>query len=191
MAKIGGFGALRLTAQDRPSFAATPAATFSASQVLLQGLMAALYERESTGVGQRVDATLVQAQSTHDCWNWITRLMATRYPDAFTAVPRVHEVRKVPNGPLSFRLLVALSKDGRWMQFSQTSERLWVAFMESLGLSWMLQDPDWVDAPSSPDIDKREALWERMLEAARRRTVDEWWQVFEEHPDVFALAEPA
>jgi crotonobetainyl-CoA:carnitine CoA-transferase CaiB-like acyl-CoA transferase len=186
MAKIGGFGALRLTSQDRPSFAATPAATFSAAQTLLQGVLAALFERESTGVGQRVDATLVQAQTTHDCWNWMTRLMAARYPDAFTAVPRVDEERKVPNGPLSFRLLVALSKDGRWMQFSQTSERLWVAFMEALGLGWMLHDPDWVDAPSSPDIDKREALWERMLDGARGRTIDEWWQVFEAHPDVFA-----
>ena len=186
MAKIGGFGALRLTSADRPSFAATPAASFSAAQTLLHGVLAALYERESTGLGQRVDTTLVQAQSSHDCWNWITRMVASRYPDAFTAVPRVDQRRKVPNGPLSFRLLVALSKDGRWMQFSQTSERLWVAFMESLGLGWMLEDPEWKDVPSSPDIDRREALWERMLEAARTRTVDEWWQVFEAHPDVFA-----
>ncbi len=186
MSKIGAYGALRLTAHDRPSFAATPAASFSASQTLLHGLLAALYEREDTGIGQRVDTTLVQAQTTHDCWNWITRLVARRYPEAFTAVPRVNEERKVPNGPLSFRLLVALSKDGRWMQFSQTSERLWVAFMHSLGLGWMLDDPDWVDAPSDPDIDKREALWEKMLAAVRAKTIDEWWQVFDAQPDVFA-----
>jgi crotonobetainyl-CoA:carnitine CoA-transferase CaiB-like acyl-CoA transferase len=186
MAKIGTYGTLRLTPEDRPSFAATPAASFSASQTLLQGLLAALYERERTGFGQRVDATLVQAQTAHDCWNWITRLVAARYPEAFTAVPRVNEQRQVPNGPLSFRLLVALSRDGRWMQFSQTSERLWVAFMEALGLDWMLQDPEWAEAPSSPDIDKREALWEQMLEAARSKTLEEWWQVFEAHPDVFA-----
>jgi crotonobetainyl-CoA:carnitine CoA-transferase CaiB-like acyl-CoA transferase len=186
MAKIGAYGALRLTSENRPSFAAAPAASFSASQTLLQGLLAALYAREETGFGQRVDTTLVQAQTTHDCWNWITRLMAARYPDAFTAVPRVDERRKVPNGPLSFRLLVALSRDGRWMQFSQTSERLWVAFMEALGLDWMLQDPEWAEAPSSPDIDKREALWEQMLAAARSKSLEEWWQVFEAHPDVFA-----
>jgi crotonobetainyl-CoA:carnitine CoA-transferase CaiB-like acyl-CoA transferase len=186
MAKIGAYGALRLTDADRPSVAVTPAASFSASQTLVQGVLAALYERESSGVGQRVDTTLVQAQSTHDCWNWITRLVASRYPEAFTAVPRVDDKRKVPNGPLSFRLLVALSKDGRWMQFSQTSERLWVAFMESLGLGWMLQDPEWANAPSDPDIDKREALWERMLAAVRTRTLEEWWREFEAHPDVFA-----
>jgi crotonobetainyl-CoA:carnitine CoA-transferase CaiB-like acyl-CoA transferase len=186
MAKLGGYGALRLTSEDRPSFAATPAASFSASQTLLQGLLAALYERESSGIGQRVDTTLVQAQTTHDCWNWITRLVASRYPEAFRAVPRVNEERKVPNGPLSFRLLVALSKDGRWLQFSQTSERLWVAFMESLGLGWTLNDREWKDAPSDPDIDKREALWEKMLRAVRAKTLEEWWQVFEEHPDVFA-----
>lgn len=186
MAKIGAYGALRLTSEDRPSFAATPAASFSAAQTLLQGLLAALYEREGSGFGQRVDTTLVQAQTTHDCWNWITRLVAARYPEAFTAVPRINERRKVPNGPLSFRLLVALSRDGRWLQFSQTSERLWVAFMEALGLDWMLQDPEWAEAPSSPDIAKREALWERMLKAARSKTLEEWWQIFEAQPDVFA-----
>src|SRR5438046_27597 len=130
MAKIGAYGALRLSGSDRPSFAAAPAASFSASQTLLQGLLAALYERENSGVGQRVDTTLVQAQTAHDCWNWITRLVAARYPQALTAVPRVNAARKVPNGPLFFRLLVALSKDGRWLQFSQTWDRLWVAFME-------------------------------------------------------------
>ena len=182
MSKMGGYGQLRLSPDPRPSFAASPTASFSASQTLLQGILAALYERETSLIGRRVDTSLLQAQTTHDCWNWMTRLMASRYPEAFTAVPRVDEARKVPNGPLSFRLLVALSKDGRWMQFSQTSERLWVAFMNSLGLGWMLEDPDWVGAPADPDVDKREALWERMLSAVRTRTLDEWWEVFERTP---------
>ena len=186
MSKMGGYGQLRLSPDARPCFAASPTASFSASQTLLQGILAALYERETSLIGQRVDTSLLQAQTTHDCWNWMTRLMASRYPEAFTAVPRVDEARKVPNGPLSFRLLVALSKDGRWMQFSQTSERLWVAFMNSLGLGWMLEDPEWVGAPADPDVDKREALWERMLSAVRTRTLDEWWEVFERDPDVFA-----
>ena len=137
-------------------------------------------------MGQRVDTTLVQAQTVHDCWNWMTRLMASRFPDAFTAVPRVDEARRFPNGPLSFRLLVALSRDGRWMQFSQTSERLWVAFMESLGLGWMLHDPEWMDAASDASVDKREALWERMLTRPGPARSTSGGRCSEEHPDVFA-----
>ncbi len=186
MAKIGAFGPLQLTARKGPSFCATPAASFGASQLLLQGLLAALYEREATGAGQHVETTLWQGQTVHDCWNWLVRAVAARYPGAFTAVPRVDEERKVPNGWLSFRLLVGLSKDGRWLQFSQTSERLWLAFMRVLGLEWMLADPEWKDAHSSEDVDRREAYWERMLAAIRSKTVEEWYEVFDAEPDVFA-----
>ena len=186
MAKIGGYGPLRLTDEARPSFCAVPASGFNATQILIHGLLAALYERESSGVGQRVETSMLQAQTAHDCWNWLVRLIAARYAGAFTAVARVDETRLVPNGPLSYRLLVGLSKDGRWMQFSQTSERLWVAFMRVLGLEWMLTDPEWADAPSSEDIDKREALWERMLAVVRSKTLAEWYEVFDAEPDVFA-----
>ncbi|HLY83505.1 MAG TPA: CoA transferase, partial [Acidimicrobiales bacterium] len=186
MAKIGAFGPLRLSDRDGPSFCTTPAASFSASQTLLHGLLAALYERETTGVGQRVETTLWQGHTAHDCWNWLVRMVAARYPGAFAAVPRVDQARQVPNGWLSFRLLVGLSKDGRWLQFSQTSERLWLAFMKVLGLEWMLADPEWRDAHSSDDIDVREAYWERMLAVIRSKTVAEWYAVFDAEPDVFA-----
>ncbi|HEY2331004.1 MAG TPA: CoA transferase, partial [Acidimicrobiales bacterium] len=186
MAKIGGYGQLHLTDRSGPSFSATPAASFNASQVLLHGLLAALYERETSGLGQRVETSLLAGQTTHDCWNWLIRMVAARYSGAFTAVPRVDEARRVPNGWLSFRLLVGLSKDGRWMQFSQTSERLWTAFMRVLGLEWMLTDPEWKDAHSSEDIDVREAYWERMLAVIRSKTIAEWYEVFDSEPDVFA-----
>ena len=186
MAKIGGYGPLRLAERPGPSFCATSATSFNASQTLLQGLLSALYERERSGLGQRVDTSMLGAQTAHDCWNWLVQVQAERYPEAFAAVPRVNEARRVPNGWLSFRLLVGLSKDGRWMQFSQTSQRLWEAFMRVLGLEWMLTDPEWKDAHSSEDIDKREAYWEKLLGVIRSKTVAEWYEVFDAEPDVFA-----
>ncbi len=56
--------------------------------------------------------------------------------------------------------MVGLSADGRWLQFSQTSDRLWVAFLRALGLEWMLTDPRWKDAAESDDIDRRDEFWE-------------------------------
>jgi crotonobetainyl-CoA:carnitine CoA-transferase CaiB-like acyl-CoA transferase len=185
-AKIGTFGSVRLTAREGPSFVATPACSFSAAQTLLQGLFAALYERETSGLGQRVDTTLLQAFTAHDCWNWLVRLMAQRYSDAFTAVPRVDTNRRVPNGYLSFRLLVALSKDGRWMQFSQTSERLWLDFLEVLELQSFATDPYWSDVFEADQVDKRDEYWTLMLNKVRERTIDEWNDVFDEYPNVFA-----
>ena len=50
----------------------------------------------------------------------------------------------------------------------------------------MLTDPEWKDAHSSEDIDVREAYWEKMLTAVRSKTVEEWYEIFEHEPDVFA-----
>jgi len=50
MAKLGVYGPLRFTSKPQPSMIATPSASFSASQTLLHGILAALYERESSGL---------------------------------------------------------------------------------------------------------------------------------------------
>ena len=52
-------------------------------------MLAALYEREASGVGQRVDTTLVQGMLAHDTWNWIVRLLTSQYPGALSAAPPV------------------------------------------------------------------------------------------------------
>jgi crotonobetainyl-CoA:carnitine CoA-transferase CaiB-like acyl-CoA transferase len=79
-----------------------------------------------------------------------------------------------------------LTRDGRWLQFSQTSPHLFAEFMRVLGLDWMWDDPEWKTAPEFEDEAKRERFWERMLTAARQRTVAEWDAVFREHPNVWA-----
>lgn len=187
MAKVGGLAAFgNLSQRDGPSFVATPYCAYTASQLALQGVLAALYEREVSGVGQRVETTLVQGMLAHDTWNWIVRMLTSQYPDALTAGPPVDKERLIPNHALFFRLLVGLSADGRWMQFSQTSERLWQAFIRVTELDAMLAEPEYQDAPNSDDPAVRVAFWERALTNMRTKTYDEWLQVFDEHPDVWA-----
>ena len=128
----------------------------------------------------------MQAIAAHDPWNWLIPIVAQRYPDAFTATTPVDTDREVPNSALWFRLMVGLSADGRWLQFSQTSDRLWLAFLRALGFEWMLTDPEWKDAAGSDDIDRREEFWVRAIESIRSKTVDEWNAVFDEDPNVFA-----
>jgi crotonobetainyl-CoA:carnitine CoA-transferase CaiB-like acyl-CoA transferase len=185
MAKLGGMRHFRAAPRPGPSFCSVPYCSFSAAQTALQGTLAALYVREQTGLGQRVETSLVQGMAAHDPWDWFLHLVAERYPDAFKNPPS-HSPRGVPNQSFGFRLLVCLSKDGRWLQFSQTSPHLFKAFMRALELDWMFEDPEWRTAPEFDTEEKRERFWERMLEAARRKTVAEWNAVFEREPDVWA-----
>jgi crotonobetainyl-CoA:carnitine CoA-transferase CaiB-like acyl-CoA transferase len=183
MAKIGAYSQFAaITDRAGPGFATVPYCTASAAELAIAGALVALFERESSGRGQRVETTLVQAIAAHDTWNWMISVLARKYPDAFAAAPVVNTTRRVPNSWLSYGLLQGLTKDGRWLQFSQASPKLFKAFLVATGLD----DPEWNDAWESEDLDRRDAFWDRLLGAVRSRTVAEWQQLFDAHPDVFA-----
>src|SRR5262249_25592958 len=151
LAKLGGMKHVAgMAPRTGPAFPAVPYASFSAAMTALQGALAALYVRERCGRGQHVEATLVQALAAHDPWEWFLRVLCERYPSAFTPAPPYSE-RGVPSTGFAFRLLVCLTKDGRWLQFSQTSPHLFREFMEVLGLAWMFDDPGWSTAPDFED----------------------------------------
>ncbi len=183
MAKIGAYAQFSaMGSRPGPAFATVPYCTASAAELAITGALVALYERESSGLGQHVDTTLVQAIAAHDTWNWMISFWASKFPDAFTAAPVVSTARRVPNSWLSYGLLQGLTKDGRWLQFSQASPKLFRAFLTATGLD----DPAWNDAWEDEDLDRREAFWDRLLTAVRGKTVAEWQQTFDAHPDVFA-----
>lgn len=187
MAKMGALDAFSaLSDRPGPSFVTTPYTGWSGAQLALQGVLAALIERESSGVGQRVESTMVQGLLAHDTWNWLIRMIAQRFSGAFTAAPATDQDKLVPNSPLFFRLMVGLSKDGRWMQLSQTTDRLWQAWTRLSGLDQVLADPAFKDAPTHEDPEVRVAFWHMALEAVRSKTYDEWLIEFDKEPDVWA-----
>ena len=141
MAKLGVNAAFRaMTRASRPPFVDTPWCSFSASQTALHAILAALYERERSGLGQRVEANLVQGFAALDTWAWFLHLIAERWPEAYEAVA-VFDDDGVPASPFPYMLLNPLTKDGRWLQFAQVRPHLFVALMRALGLEWMLTDP--------------------------------------------------
>lgn len=187
MARLGGHDSLGVIV-DRPgpAYCAPPFASWSAAQTALQGILAALLERERSRRGQRVDTTLIQGFAAHDTWNAMIGHIARQYPEAFTSAGLADEGASVPNNSLFFRLLVALSADGRWLQFSQTTPRLFEAFMRVLGLDWMFDDPKWKTVPDFDDVEQRSEYYELMLAAVRSKTAAEWQAVFDDEPDVWA-----
>jgi crotonobetainyl-CoA:carnitine CoA-transferase CaiB-like acyl-CoA transferase len=185
MARIGGLSAFsRMVTRDGPAHIAVPFGEFSAAQAALQGILAGLLERERSGRGQDVETSLLRGIVSLDVWNWFLNLLTTRYADAFTPAPHIEN--GIPNSALVYRLLIALSKDGEWLQFSQTSRHLFVALMNVLGFGWMFDDPVWSEIPLVEDQQRRVELWDKMLTEVRARTAAEWAEVFDEFPNVWA-----
>lgn len=166
-----------------PAFPAVAFASYPAAQIALHGILAALYEREDSGLGQRVESTLTQGQTVYDTYNWFSRVLATRFGESFKQATRVEE--GVPVGGLAYRLMVALTKDGRWLQFSQTTPRLFRAMMRMFGLEWMLDDPKWSTAPEFDTVEQRREFWELLLGKVRAKTAAEWLTEFDKDPNVW------
>jgi crotonobetainyl-CoA:carnitine CoA-transferase CaiB-like acyl-CoA transferase len=186
MAKIGGLTPFRqINRRPGPCFVSVPYATFSASQLALHGILAALLERETSGVGQKVEATLAQGFAAHDTWNWMANVITQKFPDAFIpSSPYTEDLIPVTGFP--FRLPVLLTKDGVWLQFSQTFPHLFRSFLRVLDLEWMFDDPQWKGVPDLPTEPERVAFWEILIERARERTYAEWVEVFDSERNVWA-----
>ncbi len=170
---------------EEPRFTTVPWCSFSASQAALQGALAAIVERESSGLGQRVETSLALAFGALDTWAWFEYLIEKKWPDAYRRAP-TYDADGIPLSPFPYFLLIALTKDGHWLQFAQVAPHLFAAIMKALGLADMFTDPAWAGLPMFPDQERRRALWERMLDGVRQKTLAEWEAIFEADPDVFA-----
>ncbi|MCM3926021.1 CoA transferase, partial [Frankia sp. AiPs1] len=186
MAKLGLFHAKRAMITRRgPAFISVPFATWGAAHCALQGLLGALLERETSGLGQHVEADLVRGVLMLDTWGWFQRLIGLRWPDAYTTVDATTEAGE-PVGGLIYPLLVGPTKDGHWLQFAQVQPRLFGAMLHEFGMIEMLADPKWQGFPFLETQELRTELWEYMLGRVASRTLAEWHHVFATNPDINA-----
>lgn len=186
MARVGALWASQaMVSRDGPAHVSVPYCSYGASQQLLTGICAALHERERSGRGQRVDATLVNGVASLSTWNWYLKVITSKFPDAFTPSSPIGQYG-TPLTPMLFMLLIALSKDGRWLQFSQVQLHLYMEMLKVMGLDWMLQEDEWKDAVWAADIPKTGEFWDKLYEAVQSKTLAEWNKVFENDHDVWA-----
>ena len=186
MARIGALWASQqMVSREGPAHVSMPYCSYGASQQLLSGILAALHERERSGLGQRVDANLVNGVAAMGTWNWYLNVITSKFPDAFTPSAPISS-SGLPLTPMIFMLLIALTKDGRWLQFSQVQLHLYMSMLTEMGLDWMLADEEWKDAVWAADTPKVAEYWDRLYEAVQSRSLDEWNAVFERNHDVWA-----
>jgi len=186
LARMGVFhGKARMTPRPGPAFLATPWPSWGAAHTAVHGILTALYERESSGIGQHVEADLLRGTASMDPYNWFFELVCRRWPEAYQ--PRyAFDDEGRPSAPLIYPLLVAQTKDDHWLQFAQTEPRLFHAMMTEFGLAHVFTDPYWQGIPLFEDVERRVELWELMLEKVRERTLAEWQDVFDKNPNVTA-----
>lgn len=187
---LGKFGFFQsandLTRRPGPAFLSTPFASWGAAHTAVHGILAALYERESSGYGQHVEADLIRGVATMDTYGWFKELVAMRWPGAFNNMGGPWDEDGNPQARLAYALLIAPTKDGVWLQFGQTQPRLFKAFIEELGLTEELANSKWEGLPDFEDKDRRIELWELMIDRVRQRTYAEWQEVFDRNPNVNA-----
>jgi crotonobetainyl-CoA:carnitine CoA-transferase CaiB-like acyl-CoA transferase len=85
-----------------------------------------------------------------------------------------------------FMLLIGLTKDGRWVQFSQVQLHLYMEMLKAMELDWMLSDDEWKGAVFAADDPKTGEFWDRLFTVVQSKTLEEWQTIFEDNHDVWA-----
>lgn len=185
MAKTGVMHEKRgLAPRPGPAFITFPYASWGAAHAAVQGVLAALLERETSGLGQVVETNLVTGMGSMDPYNWFYEMVLDRYPGAYEPMDAAYDEQGRPQAYLIYALLVAATKDGRWLQFAQVSPKLIGAWLTELDLLGELSDPKWQGFPMLPTAELRTEWWDMMIERVEARTLDEWQQAMAENLDL-------
>ncbi|MCH2170828.1 CoA transferase [Myxococcota bacterium] len=153
----------------RPTYAAVPVASYGAAHLALQGSLAALIQRTTTGLGQRVQASLLQALTVYDMSHW--------YPGASRSL----RFDDMPD----HGYLPACTRDGHWVQFAQRSPKQLSAMLRNLGLEETISnDPRFTDTPRFTRSDDARALRDLILLRMREKTLEEWTRTFDADSDM-------
>jgi crotonobetainyl-CoA:carnitine CoA-transferase CaiB-like acyl-CoA transferase len=91
---------------------------------LLYGIMLALFDRERTGMGQEVEASLLGGQI------WFAQLGLQRY--LFSG--------QIPER-LGLRQLGTQAADGKWLTSAAATDRMWANYCKALGAEELTDDP--------------------------------------------------
>ena len=167
-----------------PAYTTFAYASWGAAHAAVQGVLAALLERESSGRGQIVETNLVTGMGSMDPYNWFYEMVLERYPGAFEPMDAAYDDQGRPQAYLIYALLVCPTKDGRWLQFAQVSPKLIGAWLTELDLLKELADPKWQGFPMLPTPELRTEWWDMMIERVGARTLAEWQQAMAENLDL-------
>ncbi|MCK6526119.1 CoA transferase [Myxococcota bacterium] len=162
---MGGIPSLTGPPDGGPAKSGASVADVVGGMVALQGILLALYARERTGRGQRVDASLLEGQLSLLTWiasGWLNAGQAPRR--AGNRHPSV-----APYGTYSVR-------DG-WLNLAVANDAQWRRFCRALGREDLAADPRFETNPLRAE--GAPALDAEIQGALSTRTVAEWTRVLD------------
>jgi crotonobetainyl-CoA:carnitine CoA-transferase CaiB-like acyl-CoA transferase len=160
MATLNGY-------RDGPVFTPAPSASFGAAMLAIQGLLAAVHARRTTGVGQRVHTSLLHALVSFD--------MVSGHGH------RIHQPDDSGRvfGVMELAFMTARTRDDRWIQMCSRQPHLFRNWLRVLGLEHLFDEPGLADMPDLfPSTQELQRVRELVAKAMRQRTLDEWLDVF-------------
>ena len=167
--------------QDRaaPLYTAAPTSAYGAAMLAVQGILAALHERTSTGRGRAVATSLLQAEAAFLMRQDLARGGPDRAGVPGTP-PAVHR-------GIVMCFLTAECADGRFIQMCARQDQHYRNWMAALGLSAHLEEPRYRNAPLAiATVAEVEELEARIRERMLTRTQAEWMALFSNEFDVGA-----
>ena len=153
--------------REGPIYTPTPISSYGSAAIAVQGLLAALYARKTTGVGQRVDVSHLAALTAYDMGGFLHRMHSNDEDDgpAFGVIP------------LAF--MTAECSDGRFIQMCSRQPHLFRNWMRVLGLEHLYDDPAFNDMPDRfPTRRDLQAVVEMVETRMKEKTFDEWMEIF-------------
>ncbi|HEY2430449.1 MAG TPA: CoA transferase, partial [Acidimicrobiales bacterium] len=166
--------------RDGPIFYDAPWASLGAAHHALAGVLAALINREQTGRGQHIDATLVNGISALDYFG----TMHWQYAMSQGETPLVTISTKAPSMAATRTAMWLATKDSRFLTITGMVPKESRALCRALGIEHILDEPRFANAPKFPTADDAQAYEELLWEAMRTKTLDEWLPILRADRDI-------
>jgi crotonobetainyl-CoA:carnitine CoA-transferase CaiB-like acyl-CoA transferase len=177
--------------RGRPTFRAVNDISYHTAMFTVQAIIAALRVRLMTGRGQRLEGSLLTGVTApNNAWRRFEgqQLAPDRYPgeisrDAASRGELVADRHESDPYTATPNQLCAQCKDGRWIMHSHTQQDLFDVWIDTIGFSWIRQDPRYREAPRFSKQEDRIALNLMIVERLKQKTSLEWREIYRRNPD--------
>ncbi len=166
--------------REGPAFAAVPVGSHGASQGAVQGIVAALIEREQCGHGQIVETSLLQGLMPFDLLQLLLTQLSERDPETYP------QLFNIGGGMPTLNYHPVMTRDGRWIQLGNLLEHLFYAFMDAADLTLLFAEEQWQGGQAEWTPEALEEMRDRILERMQEKTCDQWMDIFRAQGNVAA-----
>lgn len=177
--------------ENRPTFRAINDISYHSAMFAVQAICAALRVRSETGLGQKLEGTLLSGVTApNNKWRLFEgqAIPESLYPNQLSKedVARGvltadrHETDPESANPSQ---ICPKTKDNRWIMHAHIQQELFDAWIDAIGFSWIRDDARFRTAPFIENDADRVALNRMIFERFEEKTAEEWREIYRLNPD--------